>query len=149
MAIYKEPFDKKFRGDEFGNMASYRKHPHRGQDWSVKENSVIPSITDGKVTQIFWSDVLGNVVEILGTDKVYTQYCHLAKKPESIKVGDEVKLGQPVGRVGGGPKTPSGSASTGAHLHMGMAKVKNGHLAPYAKLIDPLKHITKNVAPKE
>jgi murein DD-endopeptidase MepM/ murein hydrolase activator NlpD len=141
MAVYKEPFDKKFRGDEFGNMASYRKHPHRGQDWSPAENTVIPAITDGKITQIFWSDVLGNVVEILGEDGVYTQYCHLAAKPKSLKVGDEVKLGQPVGRVGGGANTPSGSASTGAHLHMGMAKQKNGHLAPYEKLIDPLKHI--------
>jgi murein DD-endopeptidase MepM/ murein hydrolase activator NlpD len=148
MAIYKEPFDKKVRGDEFGNMASYRKHPHRGQDWSPKEKSVIPAVTSGKVTQIFWSDVLGNVVEVLGEDKVYVQYCHLAAKPESIKVGDTVELGQPVGRVGGGKNTPSGSASTGAHLHMGMSKVKNGHLAPYEKLIDPLKHILAHLEPK-
>jgi murein DD-endopeptidase MepM/ murein hydrolase activator NlpD len=145
MAIYKEPFDKKFRGDELGNLAPYRNgRPHRGQDWHPAEKTVIPAVTDGKVTQIFWSDVLGHVVEILGTDKVYTLYCHLAAKPESIKVGDEVKLGQPVGRVGGGKNTPSGSASTGAHLHMGMSKAKNGHLAPFEKLIDPLKHIAAN-----
>ena len=144
MAIYKEPFDKKFRGDEFGNMASYRKHPHRGQDWSPAEKAIVPAVTDGKITQIFWSDVLGHVVEVLGADKVYVQYCHLAAKPTSIKVGDEVKLGQPVGRVGGGKNTPSGSASTGAHLHMGMSKKKNGHLASYDDLIDPLKHILAN-----
>ncbi|MFM6944065.1 MAG: M23 family metallopeptidase [Bacteroidota bacterium] len=151
MAIYKEPFDKKLRGDEFGNMASYRKHPHRGQDWHPAEKTVIPAVTDGKVSQIFWSDVLGHVVEILGTDGVYVQYCHLADKPKSIKAGDEVKLGQPVGRVGGGKNTPSGSASTGAHLHMGMSKQKNGHLAPYDKLIDPIKWITSHLtapAPK-
>jgi murein DD-endopeptidase MepM/ murein hydrolase activator NlpD len=146
MAIYKEPFDKKLRGDEFGNMASYRKHPHRGQDWHPAEKTIIPAITAGKVTQIFWSDVLGNVVEILGEDGVYAQYCHLAAKPQSIKVGDQVSLGQPIGRVGGGHNTPSGSASTGAHLHLGMSKVKNGHLAPYDKLIDPIKHILKNLA---
>jgi murein DD-endopeptidase MepM/ murein hydrolase activator NlpD len=144
MALYKEPFDKKLRGDEFGNMASYRKHPHRGQDWHPAEKTIIPAITAGKITQIFWSDVLGHVVEVLGEDGVYAQYCHLAAKPTSIKVGDVVALGQPIGRVGGGRNTPSGSASTGAHLHLGMSKQKNGHLAPYDKLIDPIKHITKN-----
>jgi murein DD-endopeptidase MepM/ murein hydrolase activator NlpD len=145
MALYKEPFDKKLRGDEFGNMASYRKHPHRGQDWHPAEKTIIPAVTTGKVTQIFWSNVLGHVVEILGEDGVYAQYCHLAAKPASYKVGDTITIGQPVGRVGGGRNTPSGSASTGAHLHMGMSKVKNGHLAPYEKLIDPLKHIAKNL----
>lgn len=146
---YKEPFDKKLRNDEFGNMASYRKHPHRGQDWSPAEKAVIPAISDAKVVNIFWSDVLGNVVEVLAADGVYTQYCHLADAPKSIKKGDLIKLGQPIGRVGGGKNTPSGSASTGAHLHMGMSKVKNGHLAPYEKLIDPLKHILANLKPVE
>jgi murein DD-endopeptidase MepM/ murein hydrolase activator NlpD len=144
MAIYKDPFGKKLRGDEFGNMASYRKHPHRGADWHPAENTVIPAITAGKVTQIFWSDVLGHVVEILGEDKVYLQYCHLAQKPKSLEVGSEVKLGQPVGRVGGGAKTPSGSASTGAHLHVGASKKKNGHLAAYDDLFDPFKLIDEN-----
>ncbi|MEY4331428.1 MAG: hypothetical protein RLZZ196_166 [Bacteroidota bacterium] len=144
MATYKDPFGKKLRGDEFGNMASYRKHPHRGADWHPAEKTVIPAITDGKITQIFWSDVLGHVVEILGEDKVYLQYCHLADKPKSLAVGDEVKLGQPVGRVGGGKNTPSGSASTGAHLHVGASKKKNGHLAAYGDLLDPFKLIDAN-----
>ena len=145
--LYQEPFSKKLRGDEFGNMASYRKHPHRGQDWHPQEKSLIRSISDGKVVDIFWSDVLGNVVEVLAADGVYTQYAHLAAKPTSLKAGSIVKRGQPIGRVGGGRNTPSGSASTGAHLHMGMSKVKHGHLAPYEKLINPLKWITANLAP--
>ena len=144
MAIYKDPFGKKMRGDAFGNMAAYRTHPHRGGDWKPAENTVIPAFTAGKVTQIFWSDVLGNIVEILGEDKIYLQYCHLAEKPKSIKVGDQVKLGQPIGRVGGGPNTPSGSASTGAHLHVGASKKKNGHLAAYSDLLDPFKLIDGN-----
>lgn len=145
--LYQEPFNKKLRGDEFGNMASYRKHPHRGQDWHPAEKTLIRSISDGKIVDIFWSDVLGNVVEVLAADGVYTQYAHLAAKPTSLKTGSVVKRGQPIGRVGGGRNTPSGSASTGAHLHMGMSKVKHGHLAPYEKLINPLKWITANLAP--
>jgi murein DD-endopeptidase MepM/ murein hydrolase activator NlpD len=155
--VYKEPFAKGTRNDEFGNMASYRKHPHRGQDWSPKDQSPIPAICDGVVTNVFWTDVLGWVVEIKNmTDKVYTQYCHLAptdpKAPKkgssaTVKKGDKVKLGQIIGKVGGSKATsPSGSASTGAHLHMGMSKQANGHLAPYGKLIDPLKWILAHTA---
>lgn len=150
--LYKEPFAKGLRNDEFGNMASYRKHPHRGQDWSPKDQSPIPSICDGIVTNVFWTDVLGWVVEIKNPlDGVYTQYCHLAptnpKAPKkgssaTVKKGDRVKLGQIIGKVGGSKATsPSGSASTGAHLHMGMSKKPNGHLVAYNQLIDPLKWI--------
>jgi murein DD-endopeptidase MepM/ murein hydrolase activator NlpD len=149
---YKEPFSPKLRNDEFGNMASYRKHPHRGMDWSPKDQSPIPAICDGKVHNIFWTDVLGWVIEIYNpADKVFTQYCHIApasaKNPKvgstaTVKKGDRVKLGQIIGKVGGSKATsPSGSASTGAHLHMGMSKKANGHLQAYNLLIDPLKYI--------
>lgn len=153
--VYKEPFSPKLRNDEFGNMASYRKHPHRGQDWSPADKAPIPAVCDGKVANIFWTDVLGWVIEIYNPiDKVFTQYCHIApadnKNPKkastaTVKKGDFVKLGQIIGKVGGSKATsPSGSASTGAHLHMGMSKKQNGHLAAYNQLIDPLKYILAN-----
>jgi hypothetical protein len=144
---YKEPFDKKLRNDQFGNMASYRKHPHRGTDWSPKELSPIPAAAAGKVTQVFWSNVLGWVVEVLHADGVYFQYCHIAPKTVCVDPGEVIKLGQIIGKVGGGKKTPSGSASTGAHLHLGASRQKNGHLAPYEKLLDPTKWIVANSAP--
>ena len=49
-----------------------------------------------------------------------------------------------IGLVGGGKNTPSGSASTGAHLHMTVATMgKNyqgveAHLLPFERLVDPL-----------
>lgn len=149
---YKEPFAAKLRNDEFGNMAPYRSHPHRGQDWSPKDQSPIPAICDGIVNNVFWTDVLGWVIEIKNpADGVYTQYCHIAPKnakapktgsSATVKKGDRVKLGQIIGKVGGSKATsPSGSASTGAHLHMGMCKKANGHLQAYNLLIDPLKYI--------
>jgi murein DD-endopeptidase MepM/ murein hydrolase activator NlpD len=155
--IYKEPFNPKLRNDEFGNMAPYRSHPHRGQDWSPKDQSPIAAVCAGKVSNVFWTDVLGWVVEIYNPlDKVFTQYCHLAptnpKAPKSgssatVKKGDMVKLGQIIGKVGGSKATsPSGSASTGAHLHMGMSKKQNGHMAAYNQLIDPLKWILAHKA---
>jgi murein DD-endopeptidase MepM/ murein hydrolase activator NlpD len=146
MAIYKEPFKPSVRGDEFGNMASYRTHPHRGMDWHPAEKTPIPAVTDGKIMKVFWSDVLGNCVIQSGKDKFYILYAHLAHK-SALEVGQEIKMGQIIGLVGGGKNTPSGSASTGAHLHMSIAPMSAGidiHLVDYSKLVDPLKHILAN-----
>lgn len=144
MTLYKEPFAKEQRGDLFGNLAPYRNgKPHRGMDWHPPAGTIIPAITDGKVTQVFWSDVLGNVVETFTNDGLYVQYAHLKDKPKSLKKGSVVKLGQSIGRVGN-----TGAASTGAHLHLQLAKVPNGHLATYDSLLDPLDHIRKNREPR-
>jgi murein DD-endopeptidase MepM/ murein hydrolase activator NlpD len=139
------------RGDELGNMASYRKHPHRGSDWGIKkaiENKPIRAITAGRVKKIFWSDVLGHCLVQSSGDGINWLYAHLAVKPtlelNSLLVGGETVIGL----VGGGKKTPSGSASTGAHLHMaGAAGTLDVHLAPYEKLVDVHKHIDLNDKP--
>jgi murein DD-endopeptidase MepM/ murein hydrolase activator NlpD len=147
MIVYKDPFPG-LRGDGLGNLAPYRNgKPHRGCDWHPTENSVIPAITDGKVVKIFWSDVLGHCVVQSTLDKNFVLYAHLAKKPSSIKVGSPILMGQPVGRVGGGPNTPSGSASTGAHLHVAMCLESAGadvHLVPFESLRDVFKIIDTN-----
>lgn len=144
MTLYKEPFPKETRGDTFGNLAPYRNgKPHRGQDWAPAKGTVIPAITDGKILDVFYSEVLGHCVLQFTADGLHVIYAHLQDKPKSIKKGTQVKLGQPVGRVGS-----TGTASTGAHLHLGMSKVPNPHLCPYDKLIDPLKHIKENREPR-
>lgn len=145
---YTDYFGKKLRGDEFGNLAPYRNgRPHRGGDWAPKELSPIKAFCDGKVTNVFWSNVLGWVVEVLAADGIYTQYSHIAPKTVEVDKGEVIKMGDVVGKVGGGKKTPSGSASTGAHLHVAMGKVKDCHLADRSKLIDPFKWIDANSAP--
>jgi len=150
--IYKEPFPAKTRGDEFGNLAPYRQgRPHRGQDWAPKEKSPIPAITDGTVFVNAWSDVLGWFLVHSAKDGYFVLYAHLAEQ-SPLKKDAKVKLGDTIGLVGGGKNTPSGTASTGAHLHMSIGKANkawsnpNIHLAPYEDLVDPLKHILANSA---
>lgn len=151
--VYFEPFDPKTRGDEFGNLAPYRNgRPHRGQDWSPKELSPIKAITDGTVFVNTWTDVLGWIVIHSAKDGYWVLYAHLAEQ-SPLKKGDKVVGGKTVlGKVGGGRKTPSGTASTGAHLHLSIGKANkdwsnpNIHLAAYADLVDPLKHILENKA---
>lgn len=150
-AVYFEPFDPKTRNDEFGNLAPYRNgRPHRGQDWSPKEFSPIKAITDGTVFVNAWTDVLGWIIIHSTKDGYWVLYAHLAEE-SALKKGDKVVGGKTVlGKVGGGAKSKSGSASTGAHLHLSIGKANksfsnpNIHLAAYEDLVDPLKHILAN-----
>jgi len=149
-AIYKEPFPAKVRGDEFGNLAPYRNgRPHRGQDWSPKEKSPIPAITDGTVFLNKWTDVLGWIIVHSTKDGHWVLYAHLAEQ-SPLKKGDKIAVGDIIGKVGGGRNTPSGSASTGAHLHLSIGKADKSwsnpeiHLSTYENLVDPLKHIQAN-----
>jgi len=146
---YIEPFAPKFRGDEFGNLAPYRNgRPHRGQDWHPAELSPIPAITDGTVFVNTWTDVLGWILIHSAKDGHFVLYAHLAEA-SPLKKDTKVKAGDIIGKVGGG-KHKSGSASTGAHLHLSIGKANkswsnpNIHLAPYDELVDPLKHILAN-----
>lgn len=146
---YFEPFPGN-RGDELGNMASYRQHPHRGNDWGKKapiENKPIKAITNGRVKKVFWSDVLGHALVQSSGDGFYWLYAHLAAKP-TLEVGALLVGGETViGKVGGGAHTPSGSASTGAHLHMAGAPIEFGldvHLVDASHLVDVFKHIDAN-----
>lgn len=146
MAVYIEPFSSKLRGDEFGNLAPYRNgRPHRGQDWHPAELSPIPAITDGTVFVNEWTDVLGWIVIHSTKDGFWVLYAHLAEKSPLVK-GDKVVGGKTVlGKVGN-----TGSASTGAHLHLSIGKANkdwsnpNIHLCAYEDLIDPLQHILEN-----
>jgi len=138
MATYIEPFPASTRGDEFGNMASYRKNPHRGQDWAPGAGKIIPAITAGKVTANFWSDGLGHCIIQSTNDKLWVIYAHLEAKP-NLSIGHSLELGDPIGKVGN-----SGSLTTGSHLHLSIGKAKNVHEVIMAKLVDPLKHIIAN-----
>ena len=148
---YVEPFAVKLRGDEFGNLAPYRNgRPHRGQDWHPAEKTPIKAITDGTVFLNAWTDVLGWIVVHSTKDGYWVLYAHLAEQ-SSLKKGDKVVAGETVlGKVGGGKNTPSGSASTGAHLHLSIGKANKDwsnpkiHLSAYEDLVDPLKHIEAN-----
>ena len=150
MTKYVEPFSPKLRGDEFGNLAPYRNgRPHRGQDWHPTELSSIKAITDGTIFLSEWSDVLGWFIVQSTKDSMWVLYAHLAKQSD-LKKGDKVVADETVlGKVGGG-KYKSGSASTGAHLHLSIGKANASysnpqiHLSAYDDLLDPLKHILAN-----
>ena len=112
----KHPFPKKTITSRFGTTAR-RLTAHRGLDYAPKEGTRIPAVADGTIQTNKWSRVLGWVVVQSAWDHikgrtVFIGYCHLQEQPK-LKVGDRVKEGQTIGKVGN-----TGSASKGAHLHL-------------------------------
>jgi murein DD-endopeptidase MepM/ murein hydrolase activator NlpD len=139
LSKYLEPFPKRTRGDEFGNLAPYRAgKPHRGQDWTVKEGSTIPAITDGQILANGWSDGLGWYIVQSTNDKLFVLYAHL-QSASGRSAGTSILKGQPIGKVGN-----TGRFSTGSHLHLSISKKANVASCAYNQLVDPIKHIESN-----
>lgn len=151
--MWQLPFGDKFVTGHYGTMSEYRKkhnmQPHSGTDWAQPEGTPIPAIAKGTIKLIQWSDVLGWVVVQTAMDKNkdiwYLGYCHLAKKPE-YEVGHKISAGDKIGAIGGGKKFPSGSASSGGHLHATASKTLKGVFGPTTAKVDLYKLIKENLA---
>lgn len=125
------PFPSSYWADPFGDWPQWRKDaglgPHRGLDMNgLPKGTPIPASGRGRVT---WRTNLADpettelghrIVVFYPEANVYLGYSHLHESP-SLNVGDEVALGQTVGLLGN-----SGTASTGAHLHL-TASRSNGN----------------------
>lgn len=136
------PFPERDITAPYGEMSAYRKahkmQPHSGTDFapagSNRGNTKIPSVASGTVKLIQWSDILGWVIvqtawDIKKKKTLYIGYCHIkcgthgmnckgpkvhgAHSPVRKKVGSKVKEGQIMAYIGN-----TGSASSGAHLHL-------------------------------
>jgi len=156
---WQHPFPKETITDRFNDFEPPRKSPHRGTDYAPGARKLIPAITDGVVTKIFYSQVLGWVCEYKTKQhELYVGNAHLyCNKHDSIacngsdhqdgstcmsqlKVGDRVAQGDWVGRVG------NSGASRGAHLHITIAKKSDPR---WAKTFDIEKFIDQKIAKQE
>jgi murein DD-endopeptidase MepM/ murein hydrolase activator NlpD len=141
----KLPFSFKKITGRFGTLSEFRRRnnmqPHSGVDFAIPEGTPIPAIANGTVVLNQFSKVLGHVLvqRVMGKDGVlyFVGYCHL--KAEGLKTGTRVKLGEAIGLVGN-----TGSASTGAHLHMTVSKELKGVFGPTSVKIDPIQFIKDN-----
>lgn len=99
---------------------SYKNFPggiHPGFDFGTYGvNSEIVAMEDGKVTIAGPDGGWGNHIMHIGPDGWGWNYAHCSEV--LVKVGDTVKQGQVIGRVG------NTGASTGVHLHCGRRKKK-------------------------
>jgi murein DD-endopeptidase MepM/ murein hydrolase activator NlpD len=152
MADWLLPFPDKNLADKFGEWPESRKKmglgPHRGVDWNgIKKGTALPAVHNGTISQNYWSDVLGWVVELrvlapFGKERkmtlLYFMYCHLDKQ-SPMKVGTKVKCGDSVGALGN-----SGSASSGPHLHFALSTTTKG--GAIGKVYDAHAYLTRQIA---
>lgn len=155
MGQWQHPFSKSTITSRFGDNSPPRTSPHRGTDYAPGSQKTIPAVTNGRVNKIFWSDCLGWVMEQTSeSGKYFVGYSHLncAKHGpdcdgsghadgstcmKNLKVNDEIKINQVVGRVGN-----TGSCSRGAHLHLTLARKSDPR---YAKTQDAEAYIDKQI----
>jgi murein DD-endopeptidase MepM/ murein hydrolase activator NlpD len=139
------PFEPRFITGRFGTLSEFRKkngmQPHSGVDWARPEGTFIPAIASGTIVLQQWSDVLGNVsvLRVMDKDKklAYVGFCHLSKP--GLDVGTKLKEGDIVGYVGN-----TGSASSGAHLHLTVSREVKGVFGPTSVKQDPIEFIKAN-----
>jgi len=82
---------------------------HTGVDLPGETGTPVRATADGKVTAAGWSGGYGRVIDVDHGNGLSTRYGHLSSI--DVEVGQSVRTGQIVGRVG------STGRSTGPHLH--------------------------------
>lgn len=87
---------------------------HNGIDIAVAENTKAAAVRSGKVTEIRYSNTLGNVLKFETEDGFTIMYAHLNKV--MVKEGKKVKRGEIVAKTG------NTGLSTGPHLHYSVWK---------------------------
>lgn len=111
----------------------HKMRAHKGVDFAAPTGTPVRSVADGVVTRAGWAGGHGNQVEVKHEGGYTTGFSHLSKM--HVKVGERVRQGQIVGRVG------STGMSTGPHLHYEF-RVNGVHR-------DPLKAIVPVARPLE
>lgn len=149
---FRLPFPESTIGNRFGiqDGDNYGPQGHRGVDFLARVGTPIPAIANGHVERVLWSNVLGNVTVLRhylhGDDNdVYSGYAH--QSAALVRVGQDVRIGQPIGEVGA-----TGSAATGPHLHLTLSRhelgVISGAVVDPVAYIDELAHVKKSAVKK-
>ena len=96
---------------------------HSGLDIAAGGGNAVLAVCDGVVTTAKWHYSYGNYVVIYHGDGTSSLYAHMQNKSITVKVGDKVKRGQQIGKVG------TTGDSTGNHLHFSVL-VNGSYLNP-------------------
>ena len=117
-----------------GQRGSYSHHAGSGSenavDWDVPEGTVICAARGGRVVGVRDDSTvsgpdpkfkpLGNYVIIKHPDGTFADYHHLQPGGAKVKLGDQVKVGQPIGLSG------NTGYSSKPHLHFAVFQAING-----------------------
>ncbi len=87
-----------------------RRKAHFGTDYAAAYGTPIFSVANGVVTRVSYTKANGRFVKIKHDKTYQTQYLHMSRFAEGIKVGMHVKQGQTIGYIG------SSGLATGPHV---------------------------------
>ena len=87
---------------------------HKAIDFLAEEGTDVFAVMDGTITEVSYSYLMGNTVKLDVGQGLIVVYKNLQNEPP-VKVGDKVKRGDVIGKVGSSAKS---EASDGPHLHL-------------------------------
>ncbi len=114
-------------GNDWGNPRTFggdRRHEGCDIMGDQYEDGTYPvvSMTDGVVEKLGWLRLGGWRVGIRSESGIYYYYAHLDSYAEGLEIGNEVRAGQQIGRMGstGYSEIEGTSGNFAVHLHVGI-----------------------------
>lgn len=123
-------------GDPPPRGVRYERGFKNGMSFAAAAGTPVFAAGGGRVVAVGTAGAYGTRVEIEHGGKRWTLYAHLSSA--SVRVGDQVKAGQMIGRVG------STGQTTGPHLHFELRTGRNNYYAA----VDPAPFLNGNSTPQ-